>query len=542
MRKINKKIILAVSIILLLSAVSIGSAEEKEKPATFSVFILTPSQQPAPDNRIFKAIKDQFGISFQFDILAGDLDQKLGVMIASGDYPDIIDSDLHQRFIGAGVLIPLEDLINKYAPNLKKHYEKAWYLMKHKDGHVYVLPNYGVFQGNYMYNESWGPAFWIQKAVLKEFGYPKPKTLDEYFDLIKKYKDKYPTIDGQPTIGFEILSEGWRDFCLRNPPEHLVGRPNEGDVIVDNDVAHIFADKDIAKRYYKKLNDMNKLGLIDKETFVLSYDQYMAKLTSGRVLGMFDQRWNFKQAEDSLKAQDRYLRSWAPCPVTYDKSIRDYYMDRGPVNADSGFGISNKCKDPVRVIKLLEALFTEEWQKSIYWGTKGVDYMVDKNGRFYRTPEQRTKADDPSYRQRNEGLQFSGQIPKMEGTFSDGNATSPGLQPEEYFASLKPVDKELIAAYGYKTFADFFSKPPENPVHYPVWSIPLVDGSPAKLANLKLIELGQKYLPRCILTTPDKFDSVWDSYVKEIKKVDVKAYEDAINEGIRERVKNATKK
>ncbi len=50
------------------------------------------------------------------------------------------------------------------------------------------------------YSES---ALWIQKAVLKEFGYPKIKTLDEYFDLIEKYAKKYPTINGLPTIGFD---------------------------------------------------------------------------------------------------------------------------------------------------------------------------------------------------------------------------------------------------------------------------------------------------------------------------------------------------
>jgi putative aldouronate transport system substrate-binding protein len=116
------------------------------------------------------------------------------------------------------------------------------------------------------------------------------------------------------------------------------------------------------------------------------------------------------------------------------------------------------------------------------------------------------------------------------------------MQPEEYYAGLKDEDKELLAAYGFKTQGEFFSKPPENPPHYPVWSMPLVDGSPAKIANTKLIELGKKYLPRCILTDPDMFDSAWAKYVKEIKKVNVKAYEDAINAGIQERIRKLTGK
>jgi putative aldouronate transport system substrate-binding protein len=516
----------------------VGSCgQDSTKPVSLTVFISTPSQQPTPDNKIFRLIKEKLGVEFQFDILAGDFDQKAGVMIAGGDYADILSG--HKKFLEAGAYLPLEDLIEKYAPNLKKHYARYWNLIKYNDGHIYLLPNYGVFQGDYMYNESWGPAFWIQKAVLKEFGYPRPKTLDEYFELIKKYKEKYPTIDSQPTIGFEILCEGWRDFCLKNAPQHLAGYPNDGDVIVENNVAHIFADTEIARRYYKKLNEVYQNGLIDPESFVLNYDQYMAKLASGRVLGMFDQRWNFKNAETSLIAQDKILRTYVPCPVTYDTSIKDYYMDRPPVNVQSGFGLSVKCKDPERLIKLFEALLTEEWQKTLQWGIAGEDYLVDKNGRFYRTPEQRITQEDPAWKQANTTLEFLGNIPKMEGTYADGNATSPGMQPEEYFANLRPPHKELLAAYNYKTDGDFFSIPPANPPHYPVWSLGLESGSPAKIASTQLSELAKKYLPRAIKAHPDQFETIWQNYGAEIRKVNVKAYEDAINEGIQKRIKIA---
>ena len=117
-------------------------------------------------------------------------------------------------------------------------------------------------------------------------------TLERYFQLIEDYMKKYPTIDGQPTIGFEILNCPGREWGLTNPPQYLAGAPNNGGVIVDeNNVASIFADKDIAKRYYKFLNQMNARGLIDRESSTQTLDQYLAKLATGRVLGMYDQRW-----------------------------------------------------------------------------------------------------------------------------------------------------------------------------------------------------------------------------------------------------------
>ncbi|MBN2535514.1 MAG: extracellular solute-binding protein [Spirochaetales bacterium] len=510
-------------------------SEGKQKLYKVSVFILTPSQQPTPDNRVFKRIKEEFGIVFDFDIIAGDANQKIGVMLASSDLPDIINA--HQRFIDNEAFIPLEGLIEEHAPRIKKHLEQCWSLITHDDGHIYVMPNWGVYQGDYKSNESLGPAFWIQKAVLKEFGYPEVKTLDQYFDLLIKYRERYPTVDGQPTIGFEILCEGWRDFCLKNPPQHLIGFPNDGDVVVRDNKAEMYSDKDYAKRYYKKLNELNQMGLIDREAFVLSYDQYIAKISSGRVLGMFDQKWNFQRAEYSLKKQGKIWRTYAPCPVTYDESIKDYYMDRPVVNVDRGFGISVNCKDPERLIKLFDSLLDEEWQKFLQWGVEGEDYIVNDKGKFIRTQEMRDMQNDPAWKQSHTGLSFFDESTKLEGTFSDGNATSPGIQPEEYFESLKPEDKEFLAGYGYKTFSDFFSPPPPNPPHYPVWSLHIPEGTPGQTAFLKYDDISLKYLPRVILADPKNFENVWAQYMDELEKIDIPAYLDAVNEAIQVRIK-----
>ena len=85
---------------------------------------------------------------------------------------------------------------------------------------------------------------------------------------------------------------------------------------------------------------------------------------------------------------------------------------------------------------------------------------------------------------------------------------------------------------------DFFSDPPENPIYYPAWSVDLVEGSPAKIANTKLNELSTKYLPKAILANPSEFGSVWNEYVSEIQKLDIKAYESRINEVLQWRIDN----
>jgi putative aldouronate transport system substrate-binding protein len=518
-----------------------ASASADTSPITISAFIGSPSQAPAPDNKIAKKIKEELGVTLETEFLVGDLQQKLGVMIAGGDFPDLITADT--KLVAAGAVIPLEDLIEKHAPNLRKHYAAYWNRMKDSsDGHIYWLPNYGAYSGEVHINGYSGPAFWIQKDVLKEFGYPTPKTLDDYMKLIRDYAKKYPTIDGQPTIGFTTLAYDWRTFPLLNAPEHLTGHPNDGGVVVDNGVASVFADKDIAKRYYKELNALYNEGLMDKEAFVQNYDQYLAKLSTGRVLGMFDQHWNFGQAEEALISQNKLGKTYVGFPLVYDDSIKEYYLDRPVINLNNGFGISVDAKDPVRIIKFLDTLMDEKWQKLLNWGEEGVDYMVGKDGKFYRTPEQRKQQEDPAWKLKNKLDGFFGAAPKMQGSFSDGNATSPGDQPEEFYESLKPEDKKLLDAYGHKTWTDFFAPAPENPVYYPVWQIDLIEGSDASVANKQMTDTSLKYLPRAIMSKKEEFDSVWDEYVNEFKKINVKAYEDRINEQIQWRIENWTSK
>ena len=118
----------------------------------------------------------------------------------------------------------------------------------------------------------------------------------------------------------------------------------------------------------------------------------------------------------------------------------------------------------------------------------------------------------------------------MEGLFSDGNATDAVAQPEEILAGMKEYDKNFLAQYGFNSYVDFFSPAPENDIAYPAWSVDLVDGSEAKIVNTKQNELSTKYLPKAILAKPEEFDSVWDEYVTDIRKLNIKAYEDRINE------------
>jgi putative aldouronate transport system substrate-binding protein len=195
-------------------------------------------------------------------------------MIAGGKYPDIIELRGNE-WIDAGALINLEPLIDKHGPRIKEHYKHVWERMRSADGGIYYLVNHHVYQGidhNPNYD---GPAFWIQKDILKQAGYPKVKTLDDYFNLIENYYRSNPTINGQPVIPFTLTTADWRAFELWNPPNFLAGNPNDGNGIVSMPgyVYEAFFTKEISKRWFKYFNGLNARGLVDRTAFTDTYDQ-----------------------------------------------------------------------------------------------------------------------------------------------------------------------------------------------------------------------------------------------------------------------------
>jgi len=227
-----------------------------------------------------------------------------------------------------------------------------------------------------------------------------------------------------------------------------------------------------------------------------------------------------------------------PLGLTYDSSIKDHYRDRPLLNLHNGFGISVNCKDPLRILKLFDALLDEKWQKILDWGIEGEDYMVDKNGRFYRTQAQYDTYGDVPWETANKANALFQTMPKREGLYSDGNACGYGNQPEVYFFGLSEYDKDFFSHYGYSAPVDFLNKPPENLPCYPAWQIDKIEGSDAQIANKQMEDLGVKYLPRVILADPADFEKVWAEYVAEFKNINVKAYEDRMNDQIQWRLKN----
>ena len=543
-----KKLLAALlTMALIISVLPAALADEAPELITLTVFRGDPGDQPTEDNKIYKLIEEKLGIKFEIEFLAGDLAQTLGLKLADDVFPDLFDGGNYAETLeNEGVLIDLLPYISEEkTPNLYKHIytnDRIKQLLT-EDGKLYIIPNYGINYNAQIQNECNGPAFFIQKQVIAWNNYQVPKTLNEYFDLIERFMAANPaTANGTPYTGFAILCEGWRHFCLINPVQHLMGRPNDGEVLIDvNDPGfhtETFIDKPYAKAYYKKLNEEFQKGLIEQSTFTDSYDAYIAKISSGTVLGMFDQAWDFGSGSQALTDAKMYENTYVALGLVYDEAdvegvamptpnwkIEEHYVNGSLPNVRRGFGISVNCACPERIVAMWEEMLSDEWQILFNWGIEGEDYYIE-DGRLMMTEEQYANLSNSTWKLENKADGIFTNSPKKQGYIMNditlesgtvvkaGNCWEPGNQDEIVFGMMNDYDKEFLSAYGYSKFADFVNPPLELAPYGEAWQI---NYDPVDTEHTKFLNVQDERLPQMIMGDPAEFDAAWDAFVEEIK-------------------------
>ena len=525
-----------------------GSSEEggvKE----FTAFFAVPGTEINDDNEIQQKIAEITGAKCKETWLTGQTaEEAVGTMIAGGEYPDFIDGgDGMAQLYDAGALVALDDYIDDY-PNIKEYLtDQEWDKLRQEDGHIYWIQQFQNIYGEEKATIHNDEAFWIQTRVLEWAGYPEVKTMDQYFDLIEAYQEANPTMeDGTENIPYTILCEDWRYFCLENAPQFLDGYPNDGSVIVDPDELKVidYNTTPTAVKYFQKLNEEYHKGIVDPESFTQTYDEYIAKLSTGRVLGMIDQWWDFAyNVNDSLKQQglDEQGCDYVPLPITIEEGIQNQWHCSGSVlNEASGLAITTSCEDVEGALQFIDDLLSQEVHDLRYWGVEGEDYEVDENGLFYRTEEQRLEASDTAYKASH--LCTYSYFPQYTGTSRDGiNAMQPQYQPTEFFDGLSDDVKKCFEAYGAETYVDMLGTSEAPGPWYPMYSYSnnMTTSTPGGMALTKMGEIKHEYLPKVVMA--EDFDAAWDEYMEAYESCDPQAFLDEMQEELDRRMEEAAK-
>lgn len=515
----------------------------------FTAFFAVPGSEINDDNEIQQIIADKTGVKVKETWLTGQTaEEAVGMMITGGELPDFICGGSGQsQLYDADVLVALDDYLDDY-PNIKNFFtQQQWDQLRQDDGHIYWIPQFSNIKGEEKVCTHNDEAFWIQARVLKWADYPEIRTMDQYFDLIERYNEANPTMeDGTENIPYTILCDDWRYFCLENAPQFLDGYPNDGSCIVDPETLTVidYNTTDTAVKYFQKLNEEYQKGIVDPESFTQTYDEYIAKLSTGRVLGMIDQWWDFAYtAGDAIKQAglDAHGCDYIPLPITIDESVKNqWHCSGGVLNVSDGLAITTSCEDVEAALQFVDDLLSQDIHNLRFWGVEGVDYNVDDNGEFYRTEEQRTRAVDTAYKA-SHTCTYS-YFPQYSGTSDDGiNANKPDGQANEFFDGLNDDVKEAFSAYGAETYVDMIGTNEAPGAWYPMWSYSnsFTTDTEGGMAWNKIGEIKHEYLPQVVMAKD--FDAAWAEYMDAYNSCDPGAFIGELQTELDKRMEEAAK-
>ena len=509
---------------------------DDKSPITFEYFN-ADGKNGNWDNPVAKAITEATGVTLDVSYPVasqGDAKEDVALMIANDEYPDMIyakgsATDLYQ----AGALIDMTDLIEKYGPNIKKMYGAEMEKLKwsQDDPGIYQLSYAGVNQKTL----TTGGSCQIQWAALKENDYKYPKTLDEYEKMIKSYLAAHPkTEDGLDMIGITMSASDWHWMITLGNPAGLIAdaSPDNGQWIIDDEYnVHYKHVTDEEKEYFKWLCRMYNEGILDPNFATQTDDDYIAKVASGRVVAITDAEWHYSQCEATLVADGKVDQTYVGLPVTLREDQVEKALLYQGTTVGWGIGITKSCEDPVRAIKFLDYLCSDEGQILYHWGIEGENYFLDDNGQPYRTDEEVAKAQsDPDYA-KNTGIDnYTGFPIYGTGSYSEDGFPYTPTTKESVIANYNTAEKEGCEAMGFEMLTDMFAQPEEFDLlpYSALWAYQ----QPQELAEKQTIldEIAWPGLVKCVTGTEDEFDGNWESMVQELTDNGLADAEEAMTE------------
>lgn len=553
-RSVRRSSILLLALFLLITtgcASGTGSTAVKDNPDDTSPITLTffggdpNSNWNNMKDAVGQEIIKKTGVTLNAEhAVNGRGEEKFALMVASGEYPDLVyPKGEVGKMVDAGALIDLTDLIDKYGPNIKKVYGDYFNRIKYssEDPAIYTIPtNLGV--DHLAFDAQAG--FEIQHQALKKLGYPKIRTVQDFEKALKDYVAKYPTTNGQPTIPLSLDAEDWKiQITVTNPAVTATGGPDDGEYYIDPKThqAILHYKRPEEREYFRWLNHMNNEGLLDKDTFVQKSDQYKAKIASGRVIGLIDQEWNYQDAENALKAAGNDEFTYAHFPVTLNEKYEDHSLQ--PIGFDSayGIGITTSCKNPVRAIKFLDFLASDEGQILRNWGIEGQHYNIENGKRVVPAAVQQRKNTDNASFSRESGIglywiwgpHYGDGIKDPSGNYYTTN------YPEMIAENYSQAEKESLQAYKARTWKDLFPNEKDFPVKEwgAAYNMPIPTNTNYNVIFQKSQDIVRKRIPEAILAKPDQFDTVYDRMLQELNQAGVPKAEEVYTSLIQNRLK-----
>ena len=504
------------------------------------------------DDPIGRAISERTGVRLVYDWPVGEWSDALELMIASRDFPDIIvhESATLRRLVEAGALLPLREKIEN-APNISgylgEYINRLSFSMEDREiyafGHARLINN--VLPS--VFTET---GFSVQFDVLEQAGWPLIKSLQDFENIVANHKAAHPIINGQPSIGITFSaadSRLWR-HSLISPMLGAMGMTYDGQWHVDPvsfRVSSVFRRPE-PREYFRWLNHLHHIGLLDPESFIQSHETFLSKIASGRVIGVIDAMWKFDAARLEAVASFGEKRDFMAFPALMDpeNTVWKIMQCRGLVQS-GGYSITIACRDPDKIVSFFDFLASDEGQILKAFGVENVHHTVENGLRLW-TPKVLEAFNDPNIN----FLEFRNLFGLNK--YSDPGLLTPGIGYRLFDGSLLNKSDEMsfyndqitdfyrnvLDIYGLIGFNMLFPQACEFPdLPYPnIWELPLGKTEETMTIMQAYVEMQLRNIARAVLAAPEDFDAKWDMFLNELEAINISLLEEEATQLLRERM------
>ena len=361
----------------------------KEK-ATLTGTISYPANTESDPNKrtIFERLQEQTNVEIDWTAIQADQwSDKISLEMANTkNMTDFIfsagfsDNDL-LKYAKQGVIIPLEEYIDAYMPNLQAVFEKYpeyRTMCTDTDGHIWALPWIEQLGNEKTAIQTIGNMSFINKKWLDFLNLEIPTTVDEFEQVLIAFRDHASEIQAEFGIDGSIIPMS----CIVNDgdqdPSIIINGFGEGygdadktrHIAVTNDKKVICAaTQDGYKEGIEWLHKLYEEGLIDTESFTQEWSTYVAKGKSGRYGVCFS--WDVANIDN--------LEDWVPLPaLTAD--TRNITPQNGSFTSGFDRGrcvVTAVAENPALVCAWLDQMYDPFQSPQNNWGTYGEDDDFD---------------------------------------------------------------------------------------------------------------------------------------------------------------------
>ena len=158
-----------------------------------------------------------------------------------------------------------------------------------------------------------------------------------------------------------------------------------------------------------------------------------------------------------MRKKGKFDQTYANFPVTLNETYKRHDFQRYGYLAGIGISITKSAKDPVRIIKFLDFLASDEGQVLLNWGIEGKHYKVENGKRVIPEDILKRKVNDNWNFKKTTGIDMY----RIGPSYGDGVKDPTGnyyttVFPEQIEKEYTQADKETLAAYKIKKFKDLW--------------------------------------------------------------------------------------